>query len=97
MNQQKKPRSSNFELLRITAMLMIISYHIFFHCISAQMTYPESPFTVPGRRIAIYVRNFRAFIVPSNKFSSFNLRDTANSFTATVLTNFSPLGNPMRI
>lgn len=47
MNQQKKPRSSNFELLRITAMLMIISYHIFFHCISAQMTYPESPFTVP--------------------------------------------------
>lgn len=31
-------RSSNMELLRIVAMLMIICYHIFYHCINAQLT-----------------------------------------------------------
>ena len=31
-------RSSNMELLRIVAMLMIICYHIFYHCINVQLT-----------------------------------------------------------
>lgn len=31
-------RNSNMELLRITAMLMIICYHIFYHCINVQLT-----------------------------------------------------------
>jgi len=31
-------RDSNFELLRIISMLMIISYHIVLHCISIQLT-----------------------------------------------------------
>lgn len=31
-------RSSNMECLRITAMLMIIAYHIFYHCINIQLT-----------------------------------------------------------
>lgn len=30
-------RNSNMELLRITAMLMIIVYHIFLHCINVQL------------------------------------------------------------
>lgn len=33
-----KIRSSNFELLRIIAMIMIIIYHIVFHCIICQLT-----------------------------------------------------------
>ena len=31
-------RNSNMELLRIIAMLMIICYHIFYHCINVQLT-----------------------------------------------------------
>ena len=31
-------RSSNMELLRITAMLMIVVYHIYVHCINGQLT-----------------------------------------------------------
>lgn len=34
----KKQRSSNFELLRIVAMFMIVLYHIYIHCISGQLT-----------------------------------------------------------
>lgn len=37
-----KKRSSNIELLRITAMIMIIAYHLFLHCIKAQLTDSES-------------------------------------------------------
>ena len=33
-----KKRSSNLELLRIVAMLMIIAYHIYLHCVSIQLT-----------------------------------------------------------
>ena len=33
----KKTRSSNIELLRIVAMLMIISYHIILHCVNVQL------------------------------------------------------------
>lgn len=33
-----KNRNSNMELLRIVAMLMIIAYHIFLHCINIQLT-----------------------------------------------------------
>lgn len=33
-----KKRSSNMEMLRIVAMLMIITYHIFCHCINTQLT-----------------------------------------------------------
>lgn len=33
-----KKRNSNMELLRIMAMLMIICYHIFRHCIYLQLT-----------------------------------------------------------
>lgn len=33
-----KNRSSNFELLRIIAMLMIIAYHIYCHCVNVQLT-----------------------------------------------------------
>lgn len=33
-----KQRSSNLELLRIVAMLMIIAYHIYNHCIETQLT-----------------------------------------------------------
>ena len=35
-------RHSNIELLRIIAMLMIIGYHIFVHCINVQLTDPTS-------------------------------------------------------
>lgn len=31
-------RNSNFELLRICAMLMIVAYHIFVHCVNVQLT-----------------------------------------------------------
>lgn len=37
-----KKRSSNIELLRITAMIMIIAYHLFLHCIKAQLTDSQS-------------------------------------------------------
>ena len=33
----KKERNSNIELLRIFAMLMIIAYHIFIHCVNGQL------------------------------------------------------------
>lgn len=32
-----KKRSSNMELLRVCAMLMIIAYHIFYHCTYIQL------------------------------------------------------------
>lgn len=35
---ENKNRSSNIELLRIIAMLMIISYHIIIHCVNVQLT-----------------------------------------------------------
>lgn len=38
MTEVKKERSSNFELLRIFAMMMIILYHIICHCVSVQLT-----------------------------------------------------------
>lgn len=38
MNKRTNKRNSNMELLRIVAMLMIISYHLFFHCINGQLT-----------------------------------------------------------
>lgn len=37
-----KKRSSNLELLRILAMLMIIAFHIYRHCVSGQLTDPDS-------------------------------------------------------
>ena len=37
-----KQRRSNLELLRIVAMLMIIAFHIYRHCISGQLTDPDS-------------------------------------------------------
>lgn len=37
-----KKRSSNLELLRIVAMLMIIAFHIYWHCVSGQLTDPDS-------------------------------------------------------
>ena len=33
-----KKRNSNMELLRIVAMLMIVAFHIFRHCINIQLT-----------------------------------------------------------
>lgn len=49
-----KQRRSNLELLRIVAMLMIIAFHIYWHCVSGQLTDPDSmermgngPFSVP--------------------------------------------------
>lgn len=37
-----KLRRSNLELLRIVAMLMIIAFHIYRHCVSGQLTDPDS-------------------------------------------------------
>lgn len=37
-----KQRRSNLELLRIVAMLMIIAFHIYRHCVSSQLTDPDS-------------------------------------------------------
>ena len=37
-----KQRRSNLELLRIMAMLMIIAFHIYWHCVSGQLTDPDS-------------------------------------------------------
>lgn len=37
-----KQRRSNLELLRIVAMLMIIAFHIYWHCVSSQLTDPDS-------------------------------------------------------
>ena len=37
-----KQRRSNLELLRIVAMLMIIAFHIYRHCVSGQLTDPDS-------------------------------------------------------
>lgn len=34
----KTKRNSNMELLRICAMLMIVAYHIYIHCITCQLT-----------------------------------------------------------
>ena len=39
---QKKQRSSNFELLRIIAMLMIVAFHIYYHCMSGQLSDAET-------------------------------------------------------
>ena len=36
--ENKNGRQSNIELLRIIAMLMIISYHIIIHCVNIQLT-----------------------------------------------------------
>lgn len=36
--EEKKVRSSNIELLRIVAMLMIVIYHIVCHCVIPQLT-----------------------------------------------------------
>ena len=36
--ETKKSRCSNIELLRICAMLMIIMYHIVYHCVNVQLT-----------------------------------------------------------
>lgn len=36
--EEKKVRSSNFELLRVVAMFMIVIYHIVCHCIIPQLT-----------------------------------------------------------
>ncbi len=41
-----KKRSSNIELLRIFAMLMIITYHICYHCVNVQLTDEASIFTM---------------------------------------------------
>lgn len=40
--QIKKSRSSNFELLRIVAMLMIVTCHIVMHCVNIQLSDPGS-------------------------------------------------------
>lgn len=47
MTEIKKERSSNFELLRIFAMMMIILYHIVCHCIINQLTGRNSQFVQP--------------------------------------------------
>lgn len=36
--EKKKMRSSNMELLRCVAMMMIVSYHIVWHCVNIQLT-----------------------------------------------------------
>lgn len=43
----KKIRSSNIELLRIVAMLMIILFHVVSHCLSAQLPQSEEYFNKP--------------------------------------------------
>lgn len=43
MNEIKKTRSSNIELLRIVAMFMIILYHITCHCIIVQLSDTNTP------------------------------------------------------
>ena len=35
--KEKKRRYSNIELLRVTAMLMIVIYHIIYHCVNIQL------------------------------------------------------------
>lgn len=42
MTTEKKPRSSNIELLRIVAMFMIILFHITVHCVTVQLSDPKS-------------------------------------------------------
>lgn len=42
MKGKKADRSSNFELLRVTAMFMIIVHHLFVHCINVQLTDTQS-------------------------------------------------------
>lgn len=41
-----KKRSSNIELLRIFAMLMIVAYHIYYHCTAVQLTDSESVYAM---------------------------------------------------
>lgn len=48
MDNQKRGRSSNIELLRILAMMMIITYHIYCHCITDQLASADSPFNNPA-------------------------------------------------
>ncbi len=43
MNETKKVRSSNIELLRVVAMFMIILFHITHHCIIPQLTDANTP------------------------------------------------------
>lgn len=43
MDEKKKPRSSNIELLRIVAMFMIILFHITCHCITVQLANADTP------------------------------------------------------
>ena len=42
LTEKSQVRSSNFELLRILAMLMIIIFHIVFHCVKPQITDADS-------------------------------------------------------
>lgn len=43
MNETKKARSSNIEMLRVVAMFMIVLYHITCHCIVPQLTNAGTP------------------------------------------------------
>lgn len=40
--EKEKMRSSNIELLRNVAMLMIVLYHIIVHCVNVQLTNKDS-------------------------------------------------------
>ena len=42
MDKNKKIRSTNIEILRIIAMLMIVIYHIVYHCINVQLNGGDS-------------------------------------------------------
>ena len=52
-------RSSNMELLRITAMLMIVVFHIYVHCINGQLTDTNSIQQMGGGMIGFAIRTFQ--------------------------------------
>ena len=65
---QKKIRNSNFEVLRIVAMCMIIIHHIIVHCVSLQCsgvdTIFEPSFTTPEYYSRFAILDIGAFIGP---------------------------------
>lgn len=70
--KKEKMRSSNIELLRSVAMLMIISFHIVYHCVNIQLTDRGSM-----ERLANGLFNYPVF------YKKLMILDTLNTFGIT--------------
>lgn len=61
MNETKKARSSNIEMLRVVAMFMIVLFHITTHCIVPQLNNAGTPWS-PISRSPSSIRDYSCSI-----------------------------------